>query len=176
VEENFADPIIIKNYLSKKRKATPKVKLNVANIQINYSQNQYLNNAFQINYNKITLQILIIILLNFLTLSNATIISDNFNFCQSMSNMPTLDIENLCKVQTINQEQLMPPSNSTTLIILSKLHIIVNGIVFECSKTVTTRTLKQNIFGFNSLIKQTTNVISLTQRNCQYMQYMICEG
>jgi hypothetical protein len=98
--------------------------------------------------------------------------------------MPTLDIENLCKVQTIKQEQLIPPSNSTTLIILSKLHNIVNGIGYECSKTITTRTLKQNIFGFKSLIKQTTNVIALTQEDCQYMKLtrkcenkpMICEG
>jgi hypothetical protein len=101
-----------------------------------------------------------------------------------MSNMPTLDIENLCKVQTIDKEQLILPTNSTNLIILSKLHNIVNVIGYECSKTITTRTLKQNIFGFKSLIKQTTNVISLTQEDCQYMQltkkcenkHMICEG
>ena len=55
------------------------------------------------------------------------------------------------------------------LLILSKLHNIVNGIGYECSKTITTRTLKQNIFGFKSLIKQTTNLISLTQEDCQYM-------
>jgi hypothetical protein len=185
-EQNFSDPVIIKNYFSKKRKSTQKVKLNIANIQINYSQTkiQYLNNLTQINHNKITLQILIIIIFNILTFANATIISDNFNFCQSRSNMPTLDIENLCKVQTIKQEQLIPPSNSTRLIILSKLHNIVNGIGYECSKTITTRTLKQNIFGFKSLIKQTTNVISLTQEDCQYMKLtrkcenkpMICEG
>ena len=70
------------------------------------------------------------------------------------------------------------------LLILSKLHNIVNGIRYECSKTITTRTLKQNIFGFKSVIKQTTNVISLTQEDCQYMKLtrkcenkpMICEG
>jgi hypothetical protein len=101
-----------------------------------------------------------------------------------MSNMPTLDIDNLCNFQLINQEQLLQPSNSTTLIILSKLHNIVNGIGYECSKTVTIRTLKQNLFGFKSLIKQSTNIIALTPEDCQYMvltkkcenKQMKCEG
>jgi hypothetical protein len=104
------------------------------------------------------MQIFLQLLLIFTTMefANTTIISDKFNFCQSMSNMSTLDIDNLCNFNIANQEQLIPTSNSTTLLILSKLHNIVNGIGYECSKIVTSRYLQQNLFGFKSIIKLTT--------------------
>jgi hypothetical protein len=185
-EENFQNSSVIKDYFKNKRQLKKGNKIQTEVIEIN--KPSFNNN--QITINKTTkwkdMQIFLQLLLIFTTLefTNTTIISDDFNFCQSMSNMPTLDIDNLCNFNIVKQEQLIPTSNSTTLLILSKLHNIVNGIGYECSKTVTSRYLQQNIFGFKSIIKQTTSIISLTPEDCQYMLYtkkcenkqMYCEG
>ncbi len=177
---------MIKDYFKNKRQLKKGNKIQTKVIEIN--KPSFNNN--QITINKTTkwkdMQIFLQLLLIFTTMEfkNTTIISDDFNFCQSMSNMPTLDIDNLCNFHIVKQEQLIPTSNSTALLILSKLHNIVNGIGYECSKMVTSRYLQQNIFGFKNIIKQTTSIISLTPEDCQYMLYtkkcenkqMYCEG
>jgi hypothetical protein len=142
-EENFQNSSVIKDYFKNKRQLKKGNKIQTEVIEIN--KPSFNNN--QITINKTTkwkdMQIFLQLLLIFTTLefTNTTIISDDFNFCQSMSNMPTLDIDNLCNFNIVKQEQLIPTSNSTTLLILSKLHNIVNGIGYECSKMVTSRYL-----------------------------------
>ena len=112
-EENFQNSSVIKDYFKNKRQLKKGNKIQTEVIEINKPS----FNDNQITINKTTkwkdMQIFLQLLLIFTTLefANTTIISDDFNFCQSMSNMPTLYINNLCNFNIVKQEQLIPTSN-----------------------------------------------------------------
>jgi hypothetical protein len=165
--ENFKSPDMIKEYFVNKRKI--KKQTNTINIQTNQANIVQIN--FPVNTHIINVNTVVKLFTFFILMINtsATILSDNFMYCQINTNKKLLDINNICKIDTIQQKELISPSNSTELLILAKLHNIVNGIGFECKKSVTSRFLKENIFTYKSLIKQTTSIIPLTEEDCQYM-------
>ncbi len=98
---------MIKDYFKNKRQLNKVNKIQGEVIKINKPS----FNTNQITINKTTklkdMQIFLRLLLIFTTMefTNTTIISDDFNFCQSMSNMPTLDIDNICNFNIVKQEQ-----------------------------------------------------------------------
>jgi ribosomal protein S18 len=142
--ENFKSPDMIKEYFVNKRKI--KKQTNTINIQTNQANIVQIN--FPVNTHIINVNTVVKLFTFFILMINtsATILSDNFMYCQINTNKKLLDINNICKIDTIQQKELISPSNSTELLILAKLHNIVNGIGFECKKSVTSRFLKENIF------------------------------
>ena len=165
--ENFQSPDKIKDYFANKRKI--KKQANIIQFKTNHTnfvqiQSPVNINIFNLN-NIVKLFTFFILIIN----TTATILSDNFMYCQINTNRKFLDINNICQINAIEQQDEITPSNSTDLLILATLHNIVNGIGFECKKVVTSRLLKENIFTYKSLIKQTTSIIPLTEEDCQYM-------
>ena len=92
-------------------------------------------------------------------------ITDDFKFCDVSQDMNILDVNQMCKKQvSVNFDK----GREREAIILSKMHDIIDGIAYECSKRRHIRINEETIF-FQKHIDAYSEDILLEKMDCEIM-------